>query len=395
MKDLTNLKTYIIDTKNPREIDDAISLENGKDGVNFIWVHISYPAKLFKFNSELDIRAKENCCSLYLVDEYIPMIDNETIDKLNLKQDKVSETLSTRIELDQNGDLKDYEIIEAIIKPDYEISYDEANELLEIEPKEEYELVKLNKLLIQSYNFRKNNGAIMFEMPYSKLTLDKNNEVKLEKAEITMAHRLVSEAMILMGYAYSKFLIENNIPAPFRSQRINCDSQEILEKNYNSPVKYSILKQFIGKSYISTKANFHETLGLKSYVQATSPLRRYLDLIVQRQVHLKINNLNNINEEIISEIIDNNKLKQIDANNIFKQDKLKYLKIFFNKKLDNNKIIFIRWINNKKNIALVYFPDYYIETLIILYTSIETYPNKIYKVNYNKNESSNLLEFIY
>ena len=59
MKDLTNLKTFIIDSKNPIEIDDAISLEIDNNIKN-IWIHVSYPSKIFEFNSELDINAKKS-----------------------------------------------------------------------------------------------------------------------------------------------------------------------------------------------------------------------------------------------------------------------------------------------------------------------------------------------
>ena len=76
-------------------------------------------------------------------------------------------------------------------------------------------------------------------------------------------------------------------------------------------------------------------------------------------------------------------------------DKFKYLKLFFkNEKKAFYKIIFVKWINDKKNIALVYFPDYSLEILITLFVSIEIYSNKIYKVKYIINDS-NLLEFIY
>ena len=58
------------------------------------------------------------------------------------------------------------------------------------------------------------------------------------------------------------------------------------------------------------------------------------------------------------------------------------------------KIIFVKWINQKKNIALVFFPDYSLEILITFFVSIEIYSNKIYKVKYIINDS-NFLEFIY
>ena len=97
----------------------------------------------------------------------------------------------------------------------------------------------------------------------------------------------------------------------------------------------------------------------------------------------------------ISNIIDYSKIRQSENNNIFKNDKFKYLKLFFkNEKKPFFKIIFVKWINHKKNIALVYFPDYSLEILITLFVSIEIYSNKIYKVKYIINDS-NLLEFIY
>ena len=393
MKDLSNLKTYIIDSENPREIDDAISIEiNNK--VKNIWIHVSYPSRLFEYNSEIDINAKNKSSSLYLIDNYISMLPGDIINSSNLRKNKLSETLSACIELNENGSIKNYKILEALVKPNYEFTYDDANEILELEPKEEYELILLNKLLKKSFNYRKKKGAITFNNTYSKI-LYKNKSIELETVEITQAHKLVSEAMILMGNVTSNYLINNKIPAPYRSQKINCDYKNILERNLNSPVKYIILKQFIGKSTISIRHDIHETLGLNSYVQSTSPLRRYLDLIVQRQIQLSINKKETLSEEIIIKEIELSNMKNKENNNIIKENKMFFLKLYFNNKNNNlYRIIFIRWINNKKNIALVFFTDYNLEILIKLYISVDTFPNKIYKIKYNHNQNSNLLEFI-
>jgi len=131
------------------------------------------------------------------------------------------------------------------------------------------------------------------------------------------------------------------------------------------------------------------------YVQCTSPLRRYLDLIIQTQVYNKINKYDVLSKDSVSKNIDYSSSRQLENNNIFKNDKFKYLKLFFkNEKKPFYKIIFVKWINLKKNIALVYFPDYSLEILIILFVSIEIYSNKTYKVKYIINDS-NILEFIY
>ena len=47
LKDLTNLKTYIIDSDDPHEVDDAISLEIKEGNIRNLWIHISNPCKLF------------------------------------------------------------------------------------------------------------------------------------------------------------------------------------------------------------------------------------------------------------------------------------------------------------------------------------------------------------
>ena len=151
----------------------------------------------------------------------------------------------------------------------------------------------------------------------------------------------------------------------------------------------------MGRSYITTKPGIHESLGLKMYVQCTSPLRRYLDLIIQRQVYNKINNCEPLSINSVSKIIDYSKNRQTDNNNIFKNDKFKYLTLFFkNENKPIYKIIFVKWINHKRNIALVFFPEYSLEILITLFVSIEIYSNKVYKVKHIINDN-NLLEFIY
>ena len=57
-------------------------------------------------------------------------------------------------------------------------------------------------------------------------------------------------------------------------------------------------------------------------------------------------------------------------------------------------MIFVKWINQKRNFALVFFPEYGLEIIITFFVSIEIYSNKIYKVKFIINDSNNL-EFIY
>ena len=394
MKDLTCLKTYIIDSEDPHEVDDAISLEVKEGNIRNLWIHISNPCKLFLHESDIDLEARRKNSSLYLIDQYIPMLPAEILEKANLAQNKISETISAGIEFNENGSINKYEIIEAIIKPKYQLTYEDANEILELEPKEEIELVEIKKLLEKSIEFRKRKGAIIFETPNSKIKLN-NNKVVLTNLEKNKAQTIVAEAMILMGYVTSLFMNKYNLATAYRIQKINCDPLELLNKFKDSKIKYILLKQYMGRSYITTKPGSHESLGLTMYVQSTSPLRRYLDLVIQRQIYHKINNYELLSIDSMSRILDYSKLRQVENNNILKNNKFKYLTLFFkNENKPCYKIIFVKWINSKRNIALVFFPEYSLEILITLFVSIEMYSNKVYKVKHIINDN-NLLEFIY
>ena len=394
MKDLTSLKTYIIDSEDPHEVDDAVSLEIKEGNIKNLWIHISNPCKLFLHDSDVDLDARKKNSSLYLTDQYFPMLPKDILEKANLAQNKISETISAAIEFNDDGSINNYEITEAIIKPKYQLTYEDANEILELEPKEEIELVEIKNLLEKSIIFRKKQGAIIFESPNSKIKLSKE-KIIVNKLEKTLSQIIIAESMILMGYVTSLFINKYNLAAAFRIQKLNCNPCEILNRYKNSEIKYIILKQYMGRSYITTKPGNHESLGLKMYIQCTSPLRRYLDLIIQRQVYNKINNYEALSFNYISKIIDYSRNRQKENNNIVKNDKSKYLTLFFkNESKPFYKIIFVKWINHKRNIALVFFPDYSLEILITLFVSIDIYTNKIYKVKHNINDS-NLLEFIY
>ena len=394
MRDLTNLKTFIIDSKDPKEVDDAFSLELIEGNKKKLWIHISNPCKLFLTDSKIDIDARSKSSSLYLINQYIPMLPAEIIEKANLNQNKISDTISASIIFNDDGSINKYEIVEAKIKPKYQLIYEDAEEIIELEPKEEFEIIEIKNLLLKSINYRKKQGAIIFDAPGYKINII-NGNVEIISIQKSISKLIVSESMILMGYVTSLYLFENKIATPYRTHKINCDAVEILEKYKDSDIKYSILKQYMGRSYITTKANKHESLGLDKYTQCTSPLRRYLDLIVQRQVFNNINNIDRLSQNKINELIDLTKNKQLEINNIYKIEKLKYLNIFFKKENKSSyKMIFIKWINNKKCIALVYFPEYSLELLIVLFISIETYTNKIYKVKYNIS-NNNFLEFIH
>ena len=84
MRDLTSLKTYIIDSEDPDEVDDAISLEIKEGNIKNLWIHISNPNKLFEFNSYIDLEARKKYSSLYLTEKYISMLPENIIQEAKI-----------------------------------------------------------------------------------------------------------------------------------------------------------------------------------------------------------------------------------------------------------------------------------------------------------------------
>ena len=210
MRDLTNLKTFIIDSKDPKEIDDAFSLELIEKNQKKLWIHISNPCKLFLTDSKIDIDARSKCSSLYLIDSYVPMLPVEIIEKANLNQNKISDTISASIIFNDDGSINKYEILEAKIKPKYQLTYEDADEIIDLEPKEEFEIVEIKNLLINSLNYRKTKGAINFDTSSFKININ-NGSVEINNIHKTISQTIVSECMILMGFVTSLFIIFVNL----------------------------------------------------------------------------------------------------------------------------------------------------------------------------------------
>jgi exoribonuclease-2 len=111
-----------------------------------------------------------------------------------------------------------------------------------------------------------------------------DGEVIIEPVLPLRSRELVTEAMLMAGEAVARLALEQGIPIPFTTQ----DPPETEERPQDLAGMYD-LRRFLRPSEQSSMPGPHAGLGLEVYVQATSPLRRYLDLVVHQQLraHLK------------------------------------------------------------------------------------------------------------
>ena len=322
-QDLTHIISYAIDNPESTDSDDAISIDG-----DMIWVHIADVAAQVAIESELDVYARERISSLYLPDKVINMFPNDIVALFSLGQDKYSKALSIGFRIN-DGDICDIKIIQSNIKVE-NITYDMADKIL----LENADLSKLNNISQEHKKFRDNNSAIKLKLPNIDLKAS-NNKVYLRQRNSSDSREMVAEIMIIAGRAFAQFALENDIAMPYLTQEKGNFNKDILankDKLTFSQI-FSIMRCF-KKSKISTTASVHSSLGLRSYVRITSPIRRYLDLVAQQQIVNFINNSKMRTKDEIEHIIkhSNNAMLKIIRTNKNSIEHFKCLFLKQNKK---------------------------------------------------------------
>ena len=393
VKDLTHLKTYTIDDSKTLEIDDAISLEQ-LSGQNKLWIHIASPTSYIEYQSCIDKNARKLISTVYLSTNTYYMLPEDLINNLfNLSDKEKRESLSLGVIFNDDGSIFSTEIVQSLIKVDYRLDFTEADELIDYAPKEEEDLSLISTILESRKSWRKKLGAIEILESYGKIIVeDKIPNIKI--IDPTLSRQLISEAMILYGNIMSNFTKQNKIPVPYRVQESSNKLSKVNIQDSDNKILYNfLLKKTMGKTYYSINPMQHSSLGLTSYLHATSPIRRYADLLVHYQLNRYLNNKVLISKEDVQQIIKeiNNQGRQ----NImrFREDQKYWLsKWFENNTFNEYRVILLNWINRYKNICILYFIDYHFSTI----SNLNSNSNINIGDNFNvKNSSHNTIDMNY
>ena len=314
--DLTHLQSFAIDSQYTKDPDDAISFDFNS---GMIWVHVSDPSSVIKVGGSLDMSLRERSLSMYLPDTTVPMLPKIIIDKFALGGG-VSPALSIGFFVSDEGEILNPKICLSKIKVT-RLTYEYLDKSI-------FLFKPLKKMNFFAKKFRKNRfnkGAIRLSLPEVSLKVQRNC-VFVKSLFKTESRLMVQDIMIMAGVAIGKLSIKNNIPLPFFIQ-----FDHGLNKHQQNPSKLSdifSIKKHIKKSYYSIFPGKHSSMGVNNYVQVTSPLRRYLDLVVHQQLRKFINKETLISVEKISEYIFNIKsnMKNIKQCEIYSN---KYWKCIF------------------------------------------------------------------
>ncbi|WP_373479811.1 ribonuclease catalytic domain-containing protein [Geminocystis sp.] len=359
--DLTHQKVYTIDDESTEEIDDGLSVETQEDGILRYWIHIADPTRLINPDDSLDREARKRSTSLYLPTGMIPMFPPElATGPMSLIQGQICPALSFGVTLKDDGAVLDYKIHATLIKPTYRLTYHDVDEMLHLDIQAEKEVKQLAEAAKKRSQWRKDNGSVMISMPEAIIKVKDNEDVTIELLDPSFSRSLVAEMMILAGEVAGRYCQEHSIPVAFRSQpQPELPPEEELILLPPGPVRSCALRRCMPKSETGLSAARHASLGLETYTQVTSPIRRYTDLLAHFQIkaHLRGDNFpfqRDQMQEIIFEVMSTSSEAVLVERQTNRYWSLQYLQKYSNEIWHG---LVLRWLREDDNLALILLED--------------------------------------
>ncbi|MBM3277554.1 MAG: RNB domain-containing ribonuclease [Candidatus Handelsmanbacteria bacterium] len=272
--DLTHLPAFAIDDEGNQDPDDALSIEGGR-----LWVHVADVAALVEPDSPIDLEARARGANLYLPEGVVPMLPPQVTQQLGLGLAETSPALSFGLDLSPAGEVVGLTIAPSLVRVT-RLTYEEVDQRIVEEPFQTF-----HRLALASQARRRARGALFIDLPELKIRVEQG-QVSIKPLPSLPSRDLVTEAMLMAGAAAARFALDEQLPFPFSTQ----DPPEEREPLPSAEGLAGMFAQrrTLRRSQLKSAHSPHAGLGLKAYAQATSPLRRYLDLVVHQQLRAQV-----------------------------------------------------------------------------------------------------------
>jgi exoribonuclease-2 len=167
---------------------------------------------------------------------------------------------------------------------------------------------------------------------------------------------MVAEAMVLAGALVAQRGQRQGLALPYRSQpSAELPSAAELEALPPGPVRHAAIKRCLGRGLVGTTAAPHFSLGLPAYVQATSPIRRYADLLVQRQLEALLQGDTPLPEPELALMLEALEGPLRQGLQISRDDQRHWLQVWFEQQQPRAlPALFLRWLRADQQLGLVW-----------------------------------------
>ena len=322
--DLRSVPTVTIDGEDSRDFDDAVSLSR-EGNLWHLGVHIADVSHYVREGSALDEEAMKRGTSVYFPDRVIPMLPEKLsvgICSLNEGVDRLA--LSCLMDVDRTGEVTAHRLELTVIRSDHRMTYPKVAEILdrpEGDAAAEYADVcamfqDMRELSVILRKKRQARGAISFDFPESKITLDAaGRPVDIRPYPRNAATDLIEDFMLLANETVAEDYFWMDAPFLYRvHEKPDSDKmkqlavflgglgytlhgardihprelQQVLERaegTEEEPLLARMLLRAMKQARYSTENTGHFGLSARYYCHFTSPIRRYPDLWVHRIIH--------------------------------------------------------------------------------------------------------------
>ena len=278
-KDFTSLHIITIDGQATQDFDDALSIEDMGDYYR-LGIHIADVGYYIKKDDLVDKEAKIRGASTYMPDKVIPMLPPEYAENFcSLQEGKNRPAVSIIVNIDQFFNIIDYNITCSVVNIKNRLTYYDANLMVN----DNKDIIILHEIAKKFHQYRIDHGSVNITLPNINVWLNNNEEIKISTVKReSPARLLVAEIMIMANWLMAEFLSKKKIHAIYRSQpepreRIFKGDNGTLFQNYTQ-------RRCLSRFMLSPDSGRHSGLGLDYYITATSPIRKYSDLVTQRQI---------------------------------------------------------------------------------------------------------------
>jgi exoribonuclease-2 len=355
-RDLTALRSVTIDDEDTLDIDDGLALETLDGGRARIWIHVADPGRLVAEGSPLDLEARRRATSLYLAGGNLPMFPLELASgPFSLRAGHRCAAWSLWVELSNDGAVQASGLTPSWVKPIYRLSYADADELIELAPPPDSDLADLHTLLLLRRHWRVARGALLLDQPEGRIRQD-SDQAMLEITEPSPSRLMVAEAMILAGAVAADYGRQHGLALPFRSQPpAELPPAAELDALPPGPVRHAAIKRCLSRGLTGTRPERHFSLGLDAYVQATSPIRRYADLVVQRQLRNHLEGKPPLDGDGLTSLLGELEGPLREAQQISREDQRHWQQVWFQQHhAEQWKAQFLRWLRPQDGLGLVH-----------------------------------------
>ncbi len=324
--DLRHLPLVTIDGEDAKDFDDAVYCETRPRGGYRLYVAIADVSAYVRPGTALDKEAQLRGNSVYFPGKVIPMLPEVLSNGLcSLKPEVDRLCMVCIMQISSSGKITQYEFHEALMKSHARLTYTKVATLLANQSeklKEQYhDLLPHLRNLEDLYKVlrleRETRGAIEFETIETRIIFGENGKIsRIEPVHRNDAHRIIEECMLAANVATARFLKKNKLPGLYRIHegpppdkladlRIflgelglslgggkipePIDYAKLLksvQERSDANVIQTVLLRSLSQAVYSPDNIGHFGLAYPSYAHFTSPIRRYPDLLIHRQIRM-------------------------------------------------------------------------------------------------------------